>query len=232
MDKNVLSVANEAIVKAQAEFLSKVYSWMFGALLLSGFTAWYVYSSGLYIGIASSQILFFGLIIAQFGLVIWLSSSVQKLSFPAAAGLFLLYSLLTGATFSVILAAYTAESIQQVFFISAGMFAALSAFGYYTKKDLSAMGTFMYMGLIGLIIAMVVNIFLASSLMYFAISVIGVIVFAGLTAWDTQKLKQMAIDGFEDGETASKGAILGALTLYLDFINLFLFLLRLLGSRR
>jgi FtsH-binding integral membrane protein len=221
-----------AISQAQTDFLSKVYAWMVGGLLLTGATAWFVYDSNIYITIASNTILFFGLIIAEFALVLGLSGMIRKLSSAAAAGLFLLFSFINGLTFSVIFAAYTIASIQQVFFIAAGMFAALSFYGITTKKDMSGLGKFMFMGLIGIIIASIVNFIFVSSALNFAISVIGVIVFAGLTVYDTQKLKEMYVVQQESGDMAAKLSILGALTLYLDFINLFLFLLRLFGDRR
>jgi uncharacterized protein len=221
-----------AISQAQTDFLSKVYAWMFGGLMITGATAWFVYDSNIYITIVSNSLLFFGLIIAEFALVFGLSGMIQRLSSAAAAGLFLLFSFINGLTFSVIFAAYTIASIQQVFFIAAGMFAALSFYGITTKKDMSGIGKFMFMGLIGIIIASIVNFIFMSSALHFAISVIGVLVFAGLTVYDTQKLKEMYLVQMEGGEMAGKLSILGALTLYLDFINMFLFLLRLFGSRK
>ncbi len=220
------------IEEAQKAFLSKVYAWMTGGLLITGLTAWYTASSGLVNSILQSG-LFFPLLLVQLAFVFGLSGFIHKISSSLAGILFLVYSLLTGLTFSTIFLAYTAQSIQTVFFISAGMFAALSFYGYVTKKNLSAVGSFMFMGLIGIIIAMIVNIFIQSSMLYFVISVIGVIVFAGLTAYDTQKLKEVAVMQLGEGEEiAAKGAIIGALKLYLDFINLFLFLLRIFGGRR
>ncbi len=146
-----------AISQAQTDFLSKVYAWMVGGLLITGATSWYVYESNIYQTIASNSLLFFGLIIAEFALVFGLSGMIQRLSSAAAAGLFLLFSFINGLTFSVIFAAYTVASIQQVFFIAAGMFGALSFYGITTKKDLSGIGKFMFMGLIGIIIASIVN---------------------------------------------------------------------------
>jgi len=230
MNRNISTMSQDAIAQAQTEFLSKVYAWMFGGLLLTAATAWYVFDYGKYTAIYTSGLMF-PLIIGELILVFVLSARIQKMSKTTAAALFLGYSLLNGVTLSVILAAYTLESIQEVFFITAAMFAALSAYGYFTKKSLSGIGNFLFMGLIGIIIAGFVNIFMASSTLSFAISVIGVIVFAGLTAYDTQRLKEMYVLMYEGEETAAKGAIIGALQLYLDFINLFLFLLRLFGNR-
>ena len=226
------TLSEHDIAKAQQTFLSKVYAWMVGGLLLTGITAWYVFSSEAYMVIAGNTILFFGLIIGELILVAVLSSKIERMSKATASGLFLLYSFINGLTLSIIFAAYTFESIQSVFFVSAAMFGAMSAFGFFTKKDLSGMGRFMFMGLIGIIFATLFNLFFASSAISFAINIIGVVVFAGLTAWDTQNLKDMYEVQFQGDEVAAKGAIIGALMLYLDFINLFLFLLRLLGKRR
>lgn len=230
MDNTISTMGQDAIAQAQTQFLSKVYAWMFGGLLLTAFTAWYVFDSGMYVTVYSSGLIF-PLIIGELILVFVLSARIEKMARTTASLLFLGYSLLNGITLSVILAAYTLESIQEVFFITAAMFAALSAYGYFTKKSLSGIGSFLFMGLIGIIIAGFVNIFMASSALSFAISVIGVVVFAGLTAYDTQRLKNMYVLMYENEDTAAKGAIIGALQLYLDFINLFLFLLRLFGNR-
>jgi FtsH-binding integral membrane protein len=230
MERNISTLSQDSIAQAQTDFLSKVYAWMFGGLLLTAFTAWYVFDSQLYITIASSGLMF-PLIIGELILVFVLSARIEKMSRTTAAVLFLGYSFLNGLTLSVILAVYTLESIQEVFFITAAMFAALSAYGYFTKKSLSGIGNFLFMGLIGIIIAGVVNIFMDSSALNFAISVIGVVIFAGLTAYDTQRLKEMYVLMYENEDMAAKGAIIGALQLYLDFINLFLFLLRIFGNR-
>ena len=156
---------------------------------------------------------------------------IDRLQYTTALGLFMLYAALLGAALSTIFVQYTGTSITQVFFISAASFGALSLYGYTTQRDLSPFGAFLVMGLFGLIVAMIVNIWLASNALAFAISVIGVLVFAGLTAWDTQKIKEM-YDVNDDGTVAGRKAVMGALTLYLDFINLFLMLLRLFGDRR
>jgi FtsH-binding integral membrane protein len=223
-------VQDNTIEKAQSQFLSRVYGWMVGGLLLTAITAWWVTTSVEVMNAVYSYMLF--LIIAEFGLVIFLSARIQKMSKNTAIGSFLGFAFLNGLTLSIVLLAYTEESIYTTFIITAVMFGALSLYGFTTKKSLSGMGSFMFMGLIGIVVASIVNIFIASSALHFAISIIGVIVFAGLTAWDTQKLKEMYEVQYQGDEIATKGAVMGALTLYLDFINLFLFLLRLFGNRR
>jgi uncharacterized protein len=224
-------LGTEELEKAQQAFLSKVYAWMFGGLLITGFTAYFISSSELINSVLHGGMLFF-LIIVQLVAVISLSAGINKMRKEVAAIVFLGYSFLTGLTLSVIFLVYTAESIQTVFFISAAMFGALSFYGYTTKRKLSGLGSFMFMGLIGLILVSVVNYFIGSSMLYFLISAVGVLVFAGLTAYDTQRLKEMYTLQFQSDELAMKGAIIGALMLYLDFINLFLYLLRFFGSRR
>jgi len=215
-------------------FIRSVYNWMAIGLGITGFVAYYIASNeSLRQLIFSNQILFFGLIIAEFALVIAISARIQKMQASTATALFVLYSALNGATLSLIFLIYTASSITSTFFICAGTFVACSVYGWTTKRDLTSVGGFMTMGLIGIIIASVVNIFLRSPAMYMIISYIGVIVFVGLTAYDTQHLKNMALtqpDGVE-AAVVRKGAILGALKLYLDFINLFLMLLRIFGNR-
>ena len=215
-------------------FIRSVYNWMAIGLGITGFIAYYVANTpALAQMIFGNQILFFGLIIAELGLVIAISARIQKMQASTATALFVLYSALNGATLSMIFLVYTASSITSTFFICAGTFVACSIYGWTTKRDLTSVGGFMAMGLIGIIIASVVNIFLRSSAMHMIISYIGVIVFVGLTAYDTQHLKNMAMtqpDGLEAG-VVRKGAILGALKLYLDFINLFLMLLRIFGNR-
>lgn len=177
----------------------------------------------------SSKILFFGLIFAQLGLVIWLTAGINKMSAGTASLLFYLYSAITGVTLTPIFFAYTGDSIVKTFFITAGTFGAMAIYGYVTKKDLTKMGSILVMALIGLIIVSVVNIFLASSALAWGISAAGVIIFIGLTAWDVQKIKQMAMETSE--RNVGKLAAIGALTLYIDFINLFLYLLRIFGNR-
>jgi uncharacterized protein len=171
------------------------------------------------------------IMLAPLGMVFFLSFRIQKMSVSAAQMTFWVFAALLGISLSSIFAVFTATSVTQVFFISAATFGAMSLWGYTTKRDLTGMGSFLFMGLIGVIIAMVVNLFLASSALAFAISVIGVLIFVGLTAYDTQKIKEMYYVG-DDGTVAGRKAIMGALRLYLDFINIFLFMLQLFGGRR
>lgn len=230
--QNSIAYGNDTIVRAEQTFLSKVYAWMVGGLLITGLTAWIVFNSGLYIDIINNSILFFILIIAEVALVFSISSRIERLSNSTAGLMFALYSFLNGLTLSVIFAAFTAVSIQNVFLISAGMFAALSFYGYVTKRNLSGFGSFLYMGLIGLFIAIIINLFIGGSALNFLISVIGVLIFSGLTVYDTQKIKEFYAFELEGNEQlAGKAAIKGALILYLDFINLFMFMLRLFGNR-
>jgi len=217
------------------EFIRSVYNWMAIGLGLTGFVAFYVANNPtLQRLIFGNQILFFGLIIGELALVFIISARIQKMQASTATALFVLYSALNGATLSFVFLIYTASSITSTFFICAGTFVACSIYGWTTKRDLTSLGGFMAMGLIGIIIASVVNMFFRSSGMSMIISYIGVIVFVGLTAYDTQHLKNMALTqpaGLEAG-VVRKGAIMGALKLYLDFINLFLMLLRILGGSR
>jgi FtsH-binding integral membrane protein len=177
-----------------------------------------------------NRLLFWGLLFAQLGLVFYLSARVNKVAPATAAGLFILYSGLVGVTSSVIFLIYTGASITQTFIITAGMFGATAVFGTVTKRSLAGLGQFLFMGLIGLILAMIVGFFWHSDALQFVISVVGVLVFTGLTAWDAQRLKQMAV-ALPDGRVGAF-AVVGALSLYLDFINLFFFLLRFTGNRR
>jgi len=212
-------------------FLSKVYGWMFLGLMITAGTALFVSSSETLIEtFIGNRILFWILLFAQLGIVIFLSTRVNHLSAATAAGLFMLYSAMVGLTSSVIFLIYTGASIVSAFMITATMFGALALFGTFTKRSLAGVGQFMFMGLIGLIIASVVNLFWMDSALYFVISVVGVIVFTGLTAWDAQRLKHMAV-ALPDGRVGSY-AVVGALSLYLDFINLFFFILRIFGGRR
>jgi FtsH-binding integral membrane protein len=224
-------VANDAQVARISAFLGKVYGWMFLGLLITTATAFVVANSPLLIEtLILNRILFWGLVFGQLGLVWWMAAKVESMSPTTAAVLFLIYSGTVGITTSVILLVYTLQSIASTFLVTAGMFGALALFGTFTKRSLAGVGQFMFMGLIGLILAMIVNIFWANDALSFVISVVGVIVFTGLTAWDAQNLKHMAV-ALPDGRVGSY-AVVGALTLYLDFINLFFFLLRLLGGRR
>jgi len=212
-------------------FLSKVYGWMFLGLLLTAGTAVTVASSPALINtlILNRPILWI-LILGQLGLVIYLSARVNKIAPATAAILFLLYSAMVGVTTSTIFLVYTGASIVSAFVIAGGMFGTMAVFGSLTKRSLAGVGQFMFMGLIGLIIASIVNIFWFNDMLNFVICVIGVLVFTGLTAWDAQRMKQMAV-ALPDGRVGTY-AVVGALTLYLDFINLFFFILRLLGGRR
>lgn len=224
-------------------YMSHVYGWMTVGLALTGFVAWYASTSAPMLRllfsvnnngyITSMSMLSWILIAAQLGLVFVLSGMINRLSGTAATAIFMLYSALSGLTLTSVFIMYTASSIVSVFFISAGMFAALAFYGYTTKRDLSGLGRFLFMGLIGIVIASLVNIFMKSEPLMWAITYIGVFIFAGLTAYDTQKLKafgeQLSTD---DPSVFRRFAIFGALTLYLDFINLFLMLLRIFGDRR
>ena len=216
-------------------FIRSVYNWMAIGLALTGFVAFYVANDESLIRlIFGNRLIFFGLIIGELALVFTISARVHKMQSSTATALFVLYAALNGVTLSAIFLIYTRSSIATTFFICAGTFVACSVYGWTTKRDLTSFGGFMAMGLIGIIIASVVNMFLRSPGMHMIISYIGVLVFVGLTAYDTQKLKSMALTQpiDLDAGVARKGAILGALSLYLDFINLLLMLLRILGSRR
>jgi len=204
---------------------------MFLGLLITSGTALAVASTPAIIeNLRLNRLLFLGLLFAQLGLVFYLAARVDKVSPATAAGLFVLYSALVGVTSSVILLMYTGTSIASTFIITAGMFGATAFFGTVTKRSLAGLGQFFFMGLIGLILAMIVGVFWHSDALQFVISVVGVLVFTGLTAWDAQRLKQMAV-ALPNGRVGSY-AVVGALSLYLDFINLFFFLLRFTGNRR
>ena len=212
--------------------MRKVYVWMTLALVITGVTAYGVATSpGLMMAIATNKLLFWGLIIAEFGLVVAISAAINKLSLTTATLLFVLYSVINGATLSFIFAIYTMSSIASVFFITAGTFAVMAVIGYTTKKDLTSMGKILFMALIGIIIATIVNIFLKSTGLEMIVSYLGVLIFVGLTAYDSQKIKQMLLMAPDAGEGAQKLALLGALSLYLDFVNLFIYLLRIFGRR-
>ena len=214
-------------------YLTKVYNWMAIALLITGLAAYFTASSEQLIQLVfGNKILFYGLLIGEIALVSYISARINKLSTSTAIALYILYSALNGLTLSFVFMAYTSASISSTFLITSGTFGAMSLFGYFTKKDLTKIGNIAFMALIGIIIASVVNFFMQSSLMSLVISYLGVLIFVALTAYDTQKLKRIAMNGFENEESMEKSAILGALTLYLDFINLFLFLLRIFGDRK
>ncbi len=216
------------------DFVRSVYNWMAAGLALTGVVAYQVSSSLEILRLISSPGIQIVLLLATFGLVIGISGMINKMSAGTATVLFVLYSCLMGVLLAPIFLIYTQTSIATTFFVCAGTFVGCSVYGWTTKRDLTSVGGFMMMGLIGIIIASLVNIFLRSPVMYYAIGYIGVLIFVGLTAYDTQKLKNMALTqpAGLDGAVVRKGAILGALSLYLDFINLFLMLLRIFGQSR
>ena len=203
------------------------------ALVITGFTAYGVATSpGLLQAIYTNQVLMWGLIIAEFALVIGVTAAINRLSLTTATLMFIVYSVINGALLSFIFVAYTASSVATVFFITAGTFGAMALVGYTTKTDLSSMGKILMMALIGLVIATIVNLFVKSSGFTLILSYVGVLIFVGLTAWDSQKIKQMLLQAPDAGEQSQKLALLGALTLYLDFVNLLIYLLRIFGKRR
>ncbi|MBK5259448.1 MAG: Bax inhibitor-1/YccA family protein [Thermoanaerobaculia bacterium] len=211
-------------------FFRSVYAWMFGGLLLTSLASmWVVASPAMQQLVLANRMVFFGLIIAEFGLVLYLNFAINKMSGGAAASAFLIYSLLNGLTLSVIFFVYTQGSIVRAFATAAVTFGAMSIYGMVTKRDLTRFGAFLFMGVIGILITMVINMFIRSTALDMAISLIGVFVFLGLTAYRTQELKAMAQVA---GDRSEQMAIIGALGLYLAFINIFLFLLRLFGGRR
>ncbi len=227
-DFNVSQTQAGLIVK-QNTLVRQVYAWMGAGLALTALMALITVSTpALFMGIVGNKLVFYGLMIGELILVFTLSAAIGRLSTGVATVLFLGYSALNGLTLSVVFLVYTADSIASTFAVTAAMFGAMSLYGYVTRRDLTSWGSFFFMGLIGILIASVVNIFLKSNAVSWVVSAIGVIVFTGLTAYDTWKIKALAAAGAE----GRKPAILGALTLYLDFINLFLMLLRLMGGRR
>lgn len=213
-------------------FFMQVYGWMTSGLLATGILAYYTaHSPWLLSVIFGSKLVFYGLLLANLGIVFVLSRSIQSLSATAASFLFFVYASLNGLTLASIFLLYTYSSIANVFFITAGTFGSMSAYGYLTKADLSKWGSILFMSVIGLVIATLVNVFLQSSTLMWLLTYAGVLIFVALTAYDTQRLKEMAYS-LDDEEMVGKFAVLGALTLYLDFINLFLYLLRIFGKRR
>ncbi len=225
----VSGVRDQEITNA---FMRRVYQWMsFGLGLTAVVAYWAGTNENFLYTLASNTALFIGLIVAELAIVVGISWAINKISATVATGLFLLYSALNGLTLAPIFAVYELGSIYTAFFSAGGMFLAMSLYGLVTKRDLTGMGSFMFMGLVGIIIASLVNFFLHSGTMSLIISVLGVFIFAGLTAFDTQKLMKMGESAPGDTEIVQRVAILGALTLYLDFINMFIFLLRLLGNR-
>lgn len=232
MENNYYSIPTQSTTVV-GSLMKSVYMWMTLALGITGVVALYVaQSSDLLYAIFSNTILFWGLIIAEFVLVMVISARILKMSFSSAFMLFMLYSVINGLTLSVIFALYTKASVASTFFVTAGTFGVMSLIGFVTKKDLSKLGGILFMLLIGLIIATVVNIFWANDTLYWVTTYAGVLIFVGLTVYDTNKIKRMLECSYGENEVTQKIALMGALTLYLDFINLFLYLLRILGDRK
>jgi len=240
----VSSAETHIIDEGLRSYMLKVYNYMSSGVLLTGIISLLLFklsvvtnSEGAIISLTNigntlyNSALMWVVMLAPLGVVIYMSFGIAKMSSSKAQTTFWVFAALMGASLSSIFLVYTGASITRVFFITAGTFAAMSIYGYTTKKDLTRLGSFLMMGLIGIIIASVVNIFMKSTMMYFVISIIGVLVFVGLTAYDTQKIKNMYLVS-DSGEVIGKKAVMGALTLYLDFINLFIMLLRLFGQRR
>lgn len=225
--------ASRVLDRSTASTLMRsVYYWMAGALAITGLTAMLVYNSPAVLSFLFSNVaLVWGLLIAELVIVIALSAALNKISFRTATLMFILYSIINGLTLSSIFLVYTHESIASTFFITAGMFGGMAVYGSVTKRDLTGMGNFLVMALIGLIIATVVNIFMVSTTLYWITTFAGVIIFTGLTAWDAQKIQQTFAGMDEVNESTQKMALMGSLMLYLDFINLFLYLLRIFGKR-
>jgi FtsH-binding integral membrane protein len=232
LDYQSVTTREAEVSAAFPALMRKVYVWMTFALAITGITAYLVATNETLLTlIYSHQAVMWVLIIAELAIVIGVTAAINKISLPVATLLFVVYSVLNGALFSSIFLVYTMASIAKVFFITAGTFGAMSLYGYTTKSDLTSWGKILIMGVLGLIIATVVNLFLKSSGLEMIISYAGVLIFVGLTAYDTQKIKQMCLQAPDAGETMQKYALLGALSLYLDFINLFIYLLRIFGRR-
>ncbi len=224
-DSRALSISNS--------YFQKVYLWMTIGLLTTTAAAFFMLNStSLQQMIFGNRMAFYGLMFAELGLVVFMTAAINRISAATATLMFLGYSALNGITFSAIFLVYTQSSIASTFLVTAGTFAAMSMYGYATKRDLTGFGSFLFMGLIGIVIASLVNMFLHSQMIYWITSYLGVFIFVGLTAYDTQKIKRIGQTGFASEQHYKKAAILGALTLYLDFINLFLMLLRIMGDRR
>lgn len=230
---NKIAISKEAALAETQRFFVKVYGWMSLALIVTGLVAIWAASNDDGVSIlANSRWFFIGFLILEFALVAFLVGWIMKMSSQSATLIFILYSILNGFTLSIVFLVYTAESIASTFFITAGTFAIMSIYGYFTKSDLTKLGNLLLMGLIGLIIASAVNMFYQNETLYWITTYAGILIFIGLIAYDTQKIKNLNIIGNEGTDEDKKEAIIGALTLYLDFINLFLKLLRLLGKRK
>jgi FtsH-binding integral membrane protein len=230
------AMSTRDFARTQASFINRVYGWMSGGLALTGLLAWFVANTpALITPLVQNRILFFGLLIGEFLLVATMSAASRRMSAAALTGCFLFYSALNGVTMSVIFYFFTMSSIAATFFATSLTFGAMSLFGYVTKRDLTKLGSLCFMALVGLIIASIVNIFWANSTLYWIVTYVGILIFIGLIAYDTQKIKEMSLaigDDLAASEVGKKYAIMGALELYLDFINLFLLLLRLFGRGR
>lgn len=233
MDYNTSTISIERKKSAQLSVFKKVYIWMSLALCITGLTALIIANNNdIMYSLMQDEAIFWIIMIAEIALVMVIASRIGKMSLTTATILFILYSILNGVSMSLIFIIYTETSIAATFFVTAGTFAAISLYGYITKKDLSSWGSILIMGLIGIVIASVVNMFMASETLYWIISYAGVLVFVGLTAYDTQQIKKALLDpNLEVDENLNKLALFGALKLYLDFINLFLHLLRMIGGR-
>jgi hypothetical protein len=231
--ENPIYYRGEQVAATQGAFLRRVYNWMGLGLATTAVVSLYTASNTTLLSwLLGNPMVFFGLILAELGLVIALSAGIGRMQAATATFMFFLYSALNGLTLSVIFMAYTSASIASTFFVTAGTFGAMSLYGYTTQRDLTSWGSFLTMGLIGVILASLVNLFFRSEAVYWLVTYAGIIVFVGLAAHDAQKIKAMALQGFGDAESERKGAVIGALQLYLDFINLFLLLLRIFGRRR
>lgn len=234
MEETKNLIGNYASKAAQSTLLRSVYVWMTLALIITGFVSMYVAQSYQLISfIFGNKLALWGMLIAELAVVFYLSARINSISFTKATVMFIIYSILNGATLASIFLVYTMSSIASTFFVAAGTFGVMALYGYVTKSDLTRIGNICLMALIGLIIATLVSMFWQNSMLQMIITYVGVILFVGLTAYDSHKIKRLlTADGIEVTEETQKIALLGALTLYLDFINLFLYLLRLLGDRK
>lgn len=230
-ERGAATTAHAAIDAGLRQFLINVYTYMASGLALTGVVAYVAAESGLYASLHAIPVLFWGVVLAPLALVLLLSFRIEKMSLGSVQAAFWGYAGLVGLSLAGIFLVYTGASVARTFFVTAATFSAMSLYGYTTGRDLTGIGSFLVMGLVGIIIASLVNVFLVSTQLQFAISLIGVIIFVGLTAYDTQRLKTIYLEG---GDTVSMGkkAIMGALALYLDFLNLFVMLLQLSGQRR
>ena len=225
--------SRDAVVSAEGAFFRRVYNWMVVGLALTGGIAYFAAQSDALINlIFGNRIIFYALAFGEIGLVFYLAARIQRLSPGTAGAMFLIYSALNGLVFSVLFRIYAGADIATAFLVTAGTFGAMSVYGYTTRRSLASWGSFLFMGLIGIIIASVVNFFVHSQMLYWIVTYAGVLIFTGLTAYDTQRLRVIFANGFENEGAETKSAVMGALALYLDFINLFLMLLRIFGGSR